>query len=398
MYVLYFICLVILGYLTFSVVYLAVFALAGKLGKADDSLDPVLPPSLRKIGVLIPAYKEDAVIVSSVRANLKQQYPASRFDLIVIADSLQPHTLARLAELPIRVIEVSFPISTVANAIRAALAHLPDTQYDLLVVADADNLLAPDFLSRVNLAFEQGWRAVQGHRIAKNTNTPVAVLDAISEEINNHLFRKGSRALGLSASIIGSGMGIETGLMKTALADLRTLGGYDKELEMNLVLQGHTIGYLEQALVYDEKVAQRAVFQNQRTRWIAAQWQFAVAYFGRGLTELRHGRLDGAFMLIKALVLPRVLLLGVLTLAASLGLLSGQWLFQTVPVGLLLVLCGSLFLSVPTYLRQRITGRELLQVPVLMFSFAKATVNIRKAFSRFMHTPHAGQTDVQLPQ
>ena len=132
----------------------------------------------------------------------------------MIADSLQPSVLAQLAHLPIRVVEVSFAVSTVFKAINTALAQLSDSDYDIIAVADADNHMAPDFLSRINRAFDQGWVAVQGHRVAKNTDTGVATLDAISEEINNHMFRKGSRAIGSSASIIGSGMAIETTLMK----------------------------------------------------------------------------------------------------------------------------------------------------------------------------------------
>ena len=204
--------------------YWAVFAIAGRLGKADD-IDPLSGTvTFRKIGVLIPAYKEDAVIIESVTENLKQHYPTDRFELIVIADSFLPHTLARLATFPVTVLEVSFDVSTVAKAINAALSRLPLEQYDILVVSDADNHMAPDFLSRINKAFEQGWRAVQGHRVAKNSNTSVAILDAISEEINNHIFRKGSRVLGLSSATIGSGMAFEPSLMKEAMSTQHTMG------------------------------------------------------------------------------------------------------------------------------------------------------------------------------
>ena len=383
---------IFLGYLALSVLYLVIFAVAGRLGRADDAAPADPAPVFRKIRVLIPAYKEDAVILDSVRVNLQQNYPADCFELVVIADSLQPPVLRQLAALPIRVVEVSFAVSTVSRAIHAALAQLPD-DHDIVVVSDADNHLAPDFLSRINAAFGQGWRAVQGHRVAKNTNTSVAVLDAISEEINNHIFRKGSRALGLSASIIGSGMAIEYSLMKTAMSDLRTMGGYDKELEMKLALAGHTIGYLEQAYVYDEKVTQSAVFENQRTRWIAAQWQFLRAYFRRGLTELVNGHLDGSFMVVKALVLPKVLLLGVLVGCAGLGLLSGNLVAWALPLSLLLALGGSLLLSIPAYLRKRITAQELLLVPVLMLRFARALLNMGKAFKTFLPTPHAAVSD-----
>lgn len=397
MFILYIVYLIFLSCLAITVLFLFVLAIAGRMSWADDTGDS-LPRLFRKIGVLIPAYKEDAVLVDSVLTNLNQDYPADRFDLIVIADSLQPSVLGQLADLPIRVIEVSFAVSTVSKAINTALAQLSNDDYDIIAVADADNHMAPDFLSRINRAFDQGWVAVQGHRVAKNTDTGVATLDAISEEINNHMFRKGSRAIGSSASIIGSGMAIETTLMKRAMANLITMGGYDKELEMNIVLSGHTVGYLEEAYIFDEKVADRAVFEHQRTRWIAAQWQFLTGYFRRGMADGLNGRTTGVLKIVQALVLPKVLLLGLLTICTALGLLmngqmvpggavSGPVLYG-VPLTLLLVLCVSLLVSVPGYLWRRITVRELLLIPVLMLSFARAMFNMRKAFKRFMHTPH----------
>lgn len=392
MHLFFLLYLAFLSFIALTVLYVFVLAVAGRLGRADDAVSkPETLVVFRKIGVLIPAYKEDRVIVETVSANLTQDYPADRFELIVIADSLQPDTLARLRALPVRVIVVSFETSTVAKAINTALAQITDSQYDIITVSDADNLMATDFLSRINTAFGQGWRAVQGHRVAKNLNTSVAVLDAISEEINNHLFRKGNRALRLSAAIIGSGMGIEPRLMRAAMQHLVTMGGYDKELEMNLVLAGHTVGYLEDALIYDEKVANTAGFEKQRTRWIAAQWQFLTAYFGRGLTDAGRGRFSSLFKVAQALILPRVLLLGLLGLCTILGLISGNTLAWAVPLGTLLVLILSLFLSIPGYLRQRITRRELLLIPVLMVRFARAVLNIRKAFKTFLPTAHTGE-------
>jgi cellulose synthase/poly-beta-1,6-N-acetylglucosamine synthase-like glycosyltransferase len=396
MYILYVFYLILLGYIGFTVLYVAIFSAASHTGGTDD-VYPAPVSTFRKIGVLIPAYKENAVIVDSVRINLRQTYPRDRYDLIVIADSIHPDVLAQLATFPIRVFEVSFAVSTVAKAINEALSRIADDEYDIIVVSDADNHMAPDFLDRINTAFSQGWRAVQGHRVAKNTNTSVAVLDAISEEINNTIFRKGSRALGLSASIIGSGMGIEPPLMKQAMAHLQTMGGYDKELEMNLILAGHKIGYLEQAFIYDEKVAQKAVFENQRTRWIAAQWQFLRFYFRRGVAEFTSGRPAGGFKFAQALVLPRVLLIGILGICTFLGLFSGDPVLWGFPLLLLTILMVSLITAVPSYLRKRVTVRELLLLPVLMLSFAKAILNMRKAFKSFLPTPHTSSPDQRVP-
>ncbi|MBD2704304.1 glycosyltransferase family 2 protein [Spirosoma sp. BT702] len=395
MIVFYVFYLVFLGYILLNVLYWAVFAVAGRLGRADDTDTLPEPSSFRKIGVLIPAYKEDAVIIDSVTDNLKQQYPADRFDLIVIADSFQADTLAKLATLPIKVLEVSFEVSTVAKAINSALSRLPLEEYDILVVSDADNHMAPDFLSRINNAFAQGWKAIQGHRVAKNINTSVAILDAVSEEINNHIFRKGSRVLGLSSATIGSGMAFEPSLMKSAMATQRTMGGYDKELETNVVLSGHKIGYLEQAYIYDEKVAHRAVFQNQRTRWIAAQWQFVTLYLGRGIREIFSGRFASGFKVIQAIVLPKILLLGLLLLGLFIGMFTGISILWLLPLAFALVLGLSLVISVPAYLWKRISVREFLLIPMVLFSFVRALLNMRKAFKRFMHTPHTGSPNPQ---
>jgi 1,2-diacylglycerol 3-beta-glucosyltransferase len=388
MIVFYFASLILLAILTLNVLYWLVFSIAGRLGRADDKSLLTEPSVFRRIGVLIPAYKEDAVIIGSVTENLKQIYPADRFELIVIADSFQLTTLAKLATFPIRVLQVSFDMSTVAKALNTAMARLPLQEYDILVVSDADNHMAPDFLKRINLAFEQGWRAVQGHRVAKNVNTSMAVMDAISEEINNHIFRKGSRVLGLSSATIGSGMAFEPALMQAAMATQNTIGGYDKELETNVVLSGYKIAYLEDAYIYDEKVANRAVFENQRTRWVAAQWQFIQLYFWKGINELLHGRWAGGFKVLQAVFLPKILLLGLLLVSAFTGAIAGPAYLWKTPVMLLGILVGSLLISVPAYLWKRITFRELLLIPLLLVSFLKAVLNMRKAFKRFMHTPH----------
>ncbi|AUD03911.1 glycosyltransferase family 2 protein [Spirosoma pollinicola] len=397
MIIIYYTYLVLLGISALNVLYWLVFSVAGRLGRADDS-DVISSPSVfRKIGVLIPAYKEDTVIVDSVTENLKQNYPADRFELIVIADSFQPQTLAKLATMPVKVLQVSFEVSTVAKAINSALSRLPLDQYDILMVSDADNHMAPDFLSRINNAFAQGWRAVQGHRVAKNINTSVAVLDAISEEINNHIFRKASRVLGLSSATIGSGMAFEPNSMKAAMATQNTIGGYDKELETNIVISGNTIAYLEDAFIYDEKVANRAVFQNQRTRWVAAQWQFVKVYFWTGIREILRGHWGAGFKVIQAVFLPKILLLGLLAACIGMGGLTGQSMLWKIPLVLLLVLCGSLAISVPAHLWKRITFRELLLIPLLLLSFVRAVLNMRKAFKRFIHTPHTNTSSTRVP-
>ena len=71
---------------------------------------PLPPPAKehKRFAILIPAYREDAVIHECVHSCLEQDYPAACFDTVVISDRMQPETNASLAVLPIRLVEVTF--------------------------------------------------------------------------------------------------------------------------------------------------------------------------------------------------------------------------------------------------------------------------------------------------
>ena len=385
------------GYTAANTLNLLVWSVAGLFGKADDARPPKPAQSFRRMLVLIPAYREDAVIIDSVLANLNQNYPSHLYDLVVIADSFQADTLRRLRQLPVKVIEVSFVSSTVSRALNAGLMLFPSGSYDVVVVSDADNHMAPDFLMRVNAAFERGWRVVQGHRVAKNVNTSVAILDAISEEINNHLFRKGHRALGLSAALIGSGMAFEFDLIKKHLLPISAIGGYDKELEMRLLLDHIQIGYLEQAYIFDEKVQTPFMFEHQRTRWVEAQIQQAQRHLRQGVRQLASKNVDYAEKVLQTLMLPRILLLGILMIGFALSLLMNQlWISEFTGTQLLIVLLA-LAISLPAYLRKLIGVNVLLMVPVLFVRFSRSVFNFRRARKKFLHTPHGGVLPNRLP-
>ena len=65
--------------LVFCVCYLLLYAIASKFYRA-----PHYPEAhtLRRFVVLFPAYKEDRVILSSVRSFLEQDYPKELFEII----------------------------------------------------------------------------------------------------------------------------------------------------------------------------------------------------------------------------------------------------------------------------------------------------------------------------
>lgn len=374
------------GYLSFFTALLLLFAVAGLFPARDRFLTT---PHRLRLALLIPAYKEDRVITATAAAALEQDYPASHFQVIVIADSLQEETLQKLKQLPIRLIEVSFAESTKAKAINRTLELVPDGEFDGVVILDADNVMAPDFLSQINRALAHGAQAVQGHRTAKNLDTSMAVLDALSEEINNHLFRRGHRALGLSAALIGSGMAFPYAFHKELMQSITAVGGFDKEMELALLKSGVKILYLEDALLYDEKVATARAFTRQRQRWLAAQGHYFRRSFGDALRHLAlRGNLDYFNKALQMIQPPRILLAGLLFILMPLALVAGSPVLTWTWTTTLLACIAALLLAIPRPFYNRRTLTAAARLPWGFFLMIKALLLSKGANKRFLHTEH----------
>ena len=373
-------------FLLLNVLYLLVFAIAGRRAAPAAAAVPASPP--RRMCVLMPAYRADAVILDTAPQARRHAY-AGPAEVHVIADKLQPATVQSLRQQGIGVVEVSFAKSTKGQALLAALNALPPDRYDVAVILDVDNIMGTDFLTQVDAAFRSGYRVVQGHRTAKNLDSPFAVLDACNEEINNHIFRLGHARLGMSSSLIGSGMAFEYGYLHRLLHDVGETAGEDKELDFRVLRDEVKIAYLPDALVYDEKIPNSQVFATQRTRWLATQQEFLFKYFGEGLRQLGLRNYDFVDKILQSMLLPRILLLGTLGILLLLSLL---WAVGPGPVfwlGLLLGTGAALLLALPARLYTRQVGQALLHLPVALGAMVLALLRIRQARTSFMPTPHA---------
>jgi len=381
---------ILMTILGLAIFYIFVFSFAGLFYRQKSY--PKATKN-RKFAVLIPGYKEDEVIIEVAQEALLQDYLKDCFDVIIIADSFQPDTLAKLKALPIKVIEVSFEKSTKSKALNKAMEQL-DENYDIAVVLDADNLMAHDFLAKLNAAFEQDFIAIQGHRAAKNMNTSLAVLDAISEEINNHIFRKGHRVLGLSSAIIGSGMAFRYLFFKKLMATVTAVGGFDKEIELKMLKDGHKIEYLDDALVFDEKVQKSEVFSNQRRRWLSAQLHYFRLDFLNSLKYLLlKGNLDYFDKAIQFIQPPRILLLGAVLglgaifIAANL-ILENQMIYLLGWVKLIAACLLAFLFSVPRSFYNFKTVKALASLPKGMLLMLGSLLKIKGANKQFIHTQH----------
>ncbi|OOQ56706.1 glycosyltransferase [Mucilaginibacter pedocola] len=377
--------------LAMQCIYLLIFALAGHF-KSNAAFPPA--SALGSFVIYIPAYKEDAVILDTAIAALSLDYPQSKRRVVVIADKLMPATLAALRSMPLQVVEVAFEQSTKAKALNYAIKQTEGV-FDYALILDADNICSPDFLLRMNEAMQQGCQVVQGQRVAKNTNTKFAFLDAVSEGVNNHIFRQGHRALGLSCAIIGSGFAMQYQLFVSVMDEIKAVGGFDKEMELRLLRTGVQVAYATRALVYDEKAARQANFENQRRRWLSAQIHYMQRYIADGFIQLTKGNIDFFDKVVQTMLLPRALMLGVTSMLFILSLLPGYGL----PAVYWLVLCAATFFAVFISIPSQYFNRQLLSAalgfPLAFFSMFKLLFKLKGANKTFIHTAHGDVSSAQ---
>ncbi|MCF8307647.1 MAG: glycosyltransferase family 2 protein [Bacteroidales bacterium] len=384
--VLQFLQVILIIYLFLAVVYYFIYAFASAF---PNKITSPQNENKNKFVVLIPGYKEDDVIVNVAKEALNQDYPSEDYDIVIIADSFNKETLDKLYKLPLTVNEVFFEKSSKSKAINKTLAGLPDDKYDAVMILDADNVMANNVLTKMNNALNAGYTSIQGHRIAKNTNTPFALLDAISEEINNYIFRKGHRVLGLSSALIGSGMAFRYQLYKQTMATIDSYGE-DKELEFKLLENDHEIEYLHDTLIYDEKVSLSKTFVRQRTRWLFNQILYARRFFRTGLKRLiTKGDVDYFDKMFQQLLPPRIILIGLTTL-----LTAGSFFYNDFSLTLvwliIFMLAGSAFiLAIPREYYTFRTLKAILHLPygfLLMLKSLSQLQVARKGFGATAHT------------
>ena len=374
----------LLGYITLQVMYLLFFSIAGKLGRKKTY---PAATALRRIRIFIPGYKEDSVIIATAKNAIEQDYPSDKYEVVIIADSFSQGTLDTLRSLPIKIVEVSFDKSTKGKALQKAVEATQQDPVDILLILDADNHMAPGFLHAVNNAFEKGYEVVQGHRTAKNFQTPFALLDACTEEINNHIFRRGHVAVGLPSALIGSGMAFNWALFVSLLQNIGDTSGEDKEIEFRVVRQRKDVAFLDGEYVYDEKVAKTDVFSKQRSRWLATQVEFFEKYFMEGWVQLFRGNIAFFNKVFQTYLLPRVLLAALCTawLVWVALLFPGLFIFSLIIYAALII---ALLMGIPAKWYNKQLLMAFLQIPGALVSILKAMLHIGKARKQFIHTPH----------
>lgn len=345
-----------------TVLYLGIFSVLSLFNRSSESTTSKIQ---RRFCILIPAYKQDAVIEHTVLSILGQSYPQRLFDVTVISDHQNEITNMRLAQYPITLLTPNFVESSKAKSLQYAILNLPEFKiYDVVIILDADNIVDPEFLSNINDAYESSaTKAIQVHKVSRNRDTAAARMDAIFEEINNNIFRKGHINAGLSASLAGSGSAFDFNWFKTNVMKAKT-AGEDKELEALLLRQQIFIDYFDNILVYAEKKRTTTTFNEQRGRWVVRQFQNLLRNIKFLPGAIFNKQYDLADKLIQWMLVPRTVMVGIIMLMGV--ILPFIYLTLVLKWWAIGAICLLFFaLATPDYLVDEMWDKTFLRSPLV---------------------------------
>lgn len=342
-----------------------------------------------KFLVLIPGYKEDKVIQESVASVISQQYPGECYHVMVISDRMSEETNEAIRRQGVEVLSIQPQESSKAIALQSAIQSIQANKpsYDYVIIIDADNIVAPDYLKKVNNYTQQSHcRALQTHRTAKNLNTSMAILDGAIEEMNNTIFRKGHVSIGYSSALIGSGMVFEYKWFAENIF-LTHSAGEDKELEEMLLRKKINIHYADHIIVQDEKIQRKEALGNQRKRWIATQFFLAKLMWKNVPQAIMQRNTDYMIKAIQSIILPRSILMTFTficcLLSSILPILSCiKWW------SMLIILLIALYTAIPkSYLNKKLY-QAFKEIPFFIYTMIVNLFRSKGASKKFIHTTH----------
>lgn len=343
-----------------AVCYLFIFALGSTMMRRR-----VFPKARKEFRYAIVFFtgSEKSLIMEAVDSMLAIDYPKDKYDIVIVTTPACPTLIEKLSKESVKLIVTEHNDYKKSSAIKLAMSILDKKDYDAAIIMDSDSTVDSTFLYELNNAYYSGSTIIQTHRIAKSLDSDTAMFSAISEEINNSIFRKGHVNLGFSSALIGSGMAFNFDWLQKNLAKADD-SDIEKQLEQMLLEQSMFIEYLSEVYVYGRKASGTEEFNKQRTAWLSAQTQSAKSLLTKFPKALMRGNYDYCEKLFQWLLPSRTILIGTLVII-TLALLIISWGMAIKWLAISLLLITAFSIATPDRLIDARFIKALRSAPML---------------------------------
>ncbi|HUK11732.1 MAG TPA: glycosyltransferase family 2 protein [Thermoanaerobaculaceae bacterium] len=250
-----------------------------------------------RVAVLIPAHNEASVIRQTLEAMLAFDYPADRYEVLVVNDGSSDETGAIVAEFAardprIRLIDVA-PGEGGKGKSRALNIGLSHTDAAFIAVYDADNTPEPPALrylvSQLLLHPELGAVLGKFRTVNKNRNLLTRFINVETLSFQS-IVQAGRWALFHISTLPGTNFVIRRELIDT-------LGGWDEnaitedsEMSIRVYMEGYRIKVIPYAVTHEQEPETWKVWFKQRTRWVRGN-NYVATKFVRQIPRFKSKRL-----------------------------------------------------------------------------------------------------------
>jgi cellulose synthase/poly-beta-1,6-N-acetylglucosamine synthase-like glycosyltransferase len=348
-----------------------IFAIASVFNRGDSYPESRVK---HRFAVIFPTYKDDEYIIESVASFQEQDYPIDCYEIIVVADHLKEETIETLRDMEATVIEAYFEHGSKMKAVKEALRQLPTGGYDVVLIMNADNVTHPQLLNELNNTYASGSNAIQTHRIRRDRPDTATVLSALSDEVNNSIFRTGHVNIGLSSSLNGSGMAFDFKWLKEVYEEIDDYED-EKAIEALLLRDRYYIEYLHNAIIYATRKESNRRYYAQRASWIRTHYSSLAHNFFRLPGAILSGNFDYADRILQWVCVPRTLLLVLVAIWTCVCLVL-NWMSAVKWIGLVLLLFFVFAIAIPNYLVDKKFDKAMRDIPKMGFGMMLALVGI----------------------
>ena len=350
-------------------------------------------PKPHRFAVLIAARNERSVIGELIDSINAQDYPAHLINIFVIADNCTDDT-ALIAQEHGAVVYTRRDSLHVGKgyALNFLLEQIardyPAGFFDAFLVLDADNVIAPNYITEMNKTFSDGYGIITSYRNSKNYGD-----NWISAGYALWFLRE-ARYLNNARMLLGSSCAVSGTGFLFSREILERCGGWnffllteDIEFSIDNVVRGEKIGYCGTAVLYDEQPTSFRQSWRQRLRWSRGYLQVFSRYGGRLMRGIFHGSFscyDMAMNIMPAAVLTGLSVAVNLTAAAAnfynggdLRVLGLSVLQTLVNLYMTLFVIGSITTITEWKQIHCSAGKKLLYAltfPVFMFTYVPITI------------------------
>lgn len=238
--------------------------------------------------VLVPAHDEEPVIAATLDSLTALDYPPERVDVVVVADNCTDATAAVARNAGATVLEREDPTRrgkghALAWAFDRILEQRPDVE--AVCVVDADCAVSPNLLRAVDRRLRNGAVAVQVDNVVANPEAGhAAALRFAAFTLLSTVRCLGKTSLGLSAGLLGTGMGFRRELLERVPWESFSVTE-DAEQHLRLVAAGERVVFAPEARVESSMPTSLRQTRQQQERWEGGRAMLVREWLPRLLRE-----------------------------------------------------------------------------------------------------------------